>query len=87
MKGKEGTFVLCTFWLDQALALADRPHRAGAVFERAVAYVHDLGGLAADVDDDREMLGNFPQTFSHISLVNTAWAISDPERCQATSAG
>jgi hypothetical protein len=37
--GKEGTFVLCTFWLDQALALADRPHRARAVFERAVAYV------------------------------------------------
>jgi GH15 family glucan-1,4-alpha-glucosidase len=87
MRGKEGTFVLCTFWLDQALALADRPHRAGAVFEPAVTYVHDLGVLAAEVDDDREMLGNFPQAFSPISLLNTAWAISDPERCQATSAG
>ena len=87
IEGKEGTFALCTFWLAQAIALADRPQRARAVFERAAAYVKDLGLLATEVDDDREMLGDFPQAFSHIGLVNAAWAISEAKRCQAISAG
>jgi GH15 family glucan-1,4-alpha-glucosidase len=79
LEGEEGTFVLCTFWLAQALALADKPDRARAVFERAVAYVNDLGLLAEEVDDKGELLGNFPQAFSHIGLINAAWAISEAE--------
>jgi GH15 family glucan-1,4-alpha-glucosidase len=79
LEGEEGTFVLCTFWLAQALALADKPERARAVFERAVAYVNDLGLLAEEVDDKGELLGNFPQAFSHIGLINAAWAISQAE--------
>jgi hypothetical protein len=43
--------------------------------------------VAAEEDDDREMLGNFPQAFSPISRVNTASAISEAERCEAISAG
>jgi len=81
LAGSEGTFLLCTFWLAQALALAGRVDRARAVFERAVAYVNDVGLLAEEVDPDSgELLGNFPQAFSHIGLVNAAWAIGEAEK-------
>jgi GH15 family glucan-1,4-alpha-glucosidase len=85
LQGEEGTFVFCTFHLAQALALADQPERARAVFERAVAYVNDVGLLAEEVDDKGELLGNFPQAFSHIGLVNAAWAISEAEARQTAS--
>ena len=81
LAGKEGTFLLCTFWLAQALAMADQVDRARAVFERAAGFVNDLGLLAEEVDTKSgELLGNFPQAFSHIGLVNAAWAISEAER-------
>ncbi|HUY50854.1 MAG TPA: glycoside hydrolase family 15 protein [Streptosporangiaceae bacterium] len=86
LQGKEGTFVLCTFWLAQALALSDQPERARQVFERAIVYLNDVGLLAEEVDPDTgELLGNFPQAFSHIGLVNAAWAISGAE-CRQTAA-
>jgi GH15 family glucan-1,4-alpha-glucosidase len=79
--GEEGTFLLCTFWLAQALALAGQVDRARAVFERATAFANDVGLLAEEVDSaSGELLGNFPQAFSHIGLVNAAWAISEAER-------
>jgi GH15 family glucan-1,4-alpha-glucosidase len=78
LAGDEGTFLLCTFWLAQALALSDQVARAEAVFERAAAFVNDVGLLAEEVDATTgELLGNFPQAFSHIGLVNAAWAISE----------
>jgi len=81
MAGEEGTFLLCTFWLAQALALSGQVDRARAVFERAVAFVNDVGLLAEEVDPSTgELVGNFPQAFSHIGLVNAAWAISEAER-------
>jgi GH15 family glucan-1,4-alpha-glucosidase len=87
LEGGEGTFVLCTFWLAQALAMADRPERAREVFERTIRYVNDVGLLAEEVDPDTgELLGNFPQAFSHIGLVNAAWAISEAERRRAARA-
>ena len=80
MAGEEGTFLLCTFWLAHALALAGRTQRARAVFERAAAFATDLGLMAEEVaPDSGELLGNFPQAFSHIGLVNAAWAISEAE--------
>ena len=80
MAGEEGTFLLCTFWLAHALALAGRTQRARAVFERAAAFATDLGLMAEEVaPDSSELLGNFPQAFSHIGLVNAAWAISEAE--------
>jgi GH15 family glucan-1,4-alpha-glucosidase len=83
LAGEEGTFLLCTFWLAHAMALSDQPERARAVFERAVTFVNDVGLLAEEVDADTgELLGNFPQAFSHIGLVNAAWAISEAERRQ-----
>jgi GH15 family glucan-1,4-alpha-glucosidase len=81
MAGEEGTFLLCTFWLAHALALAGRTQQARAVFERAAAFATDLGLMAEEVaPDSGELLGNFPQAFSHIGLVNAAWAISQAER-------
>ena len=80
LEGEEGTFLLCTFWLAQALALCGQPARARSVFERAAAFVNDVGLLAEEVDPSSgDLLGNFPQAFSHIGLVNTAWAISQAE--------
>src|SRR6202142_401496 len=80
LEGEEGTFLLCTFWLAQALAQAGQPARARAVFERAAAFVNDVGLLAEEVDPvSGQLLGNFPQAFSHIGLVNAAWAISESE--------
>jgi GH15 family glucan-1,4-alpha-glucosidase len=84
LEGEEGSFLLCTFWLAQALARAGLPARARAVFERAAAFVNDVGLLAEEVDPvSGELLGNFPQAFSHIGLVNAAWAISQSELRQS----
>ena len=82
LAGEEGTFLLCTFWLAQALALAGEADRARTTFERADRrYANDVGLLAEEVDPATgELLGNFPQAFSHIGLVNAAWAISQAER-------
>jgi alpha,alpha-trehalase len=81
LAGEEGTFLLCTFWLAQAQALAGEVDRAKQTFERAVAYANDVGLLAEEVDvGGAEMIGNYPQAFSHIGLVNAAWAISEAER-------
>ena len=68
--GNEGTFLLCTLWPAQALALADQVDRARAVFERAAAFANDLGLVAEEVDPETgELLGNFPQAFSHVGLL------------------
>jgi GH15 family glucan-1,4-alpha-glucosidase len=81
LAGEEGTFLLCTFWLAQALAKAGQIERARSVFDRAIRYTNDVGLLAEEVDAATgELLGNFPQAFSHIGLVNAAWEISEAER-------
>ena len=81
LDGEEGTFVLCTFWLAHALALAGRVTEGTEVFERAAGYANDVGLLAEEVDSDTgELLGNFPQAFSHIGLVNAAWALDQAAR-------
>ena len=80
LAGEEGTFLLCTFWLSHALALAGDTGRARETFERAVAHANDVLLLAEEVHPDTgELLGNFPQAFSHIGRVNAAWAIAQAE--------
>jgi GH15 family glucan-1,4-alpha-glucosidase len=87
LDGEEGTFLLCTFWLAQALAGAGQTARARTVFERAAAFVNDVNLLSEEADPvSGELLGNFPQAFSHIGLVNAAWAISEAELRQASPA-
>jgi alpha,alpha-trehalase len=85
LAGTEGSFLICTFWLAEALAQAGELDRARAVFERATGYANDLGLLSEEVDTaSGELIGNFPQAFSHIGLVNAAWAIAQAERAAAT---
>jgi GH15 family glucan-1,4-alpha-glucosidase len=86
LRGCEGTFLLCTFWLAEAQALAGQVDQATATFERAAAAVNDVGLLAEEADSNGEMIGNFPQAFSHIGLVNAAWAISRARGSAAAAA-
>ncbi len=86
LAGEEGTFLLCTFWLAQAQALAGEVDQAVATFERAVAAINDVGLLAEEIDAGGEMIGNFPQAFSHIGLVNAAWAIAQAQQRAAVAA-
>ena len=84
LAGEEGTFLLCTFWLAQAQALAGEVDQATATFERAAAAINDVGLLAEEVDPGSgEMIGNFPQAFSHIGLINAAWAIAQAQQRDA----
>jgi alpha,alpha-trehalase len=80
LDGEEGTFLLCTFWLAQAQAMAGELDQAMATFERAVAAINDVGLLAEEAGPDGELIGNFPQAFSHIGLINAAWAISQAQQ-------
>jgi GH15 family glucan-1,4-alpha-glucosidase len=86
IEGAEGAFLLCTFWLAHALALGGEVARAREVFGRAAAFANDLGLLAEEADGKTgELLGNFPQAFSHIGLVNAAWAIAQAETARGPS--
>jgi GH15 family glucan-1,4-alpha-glucosidase len=76
--GEEGAFLLCTFWLAHALALPGQGTSAEHVFQTAASYANDVGLLAEEVDRiTGEPIGNFPQAFSHIGLINAARAIRD----------
>jgi GH15 family glucan-1,4-alpha-glucosidase len=69
----EGAFLLCTFWLADVLALAGRYDEAEEIFERLLALRNDVGLLGEQADPlTRHQLGNFPQAFSHVGLINTA---------------
>jgi GH15 family glucan-1,4-alpha-glucosidase len=69
----EGAFLPCTFWLADALSLTGRRAEAVALFERLLALTNDVGLLAEEYDTATgRQVGNFPQAFSHIGLVNTA---------------
>jgi GH15 family glucan-1,4-alpha-glucosidase len=69
----EGIFLACSFWLADNYALQGRTEDATRLFERLLALQNDLGLLSEEYDPfGRRMLGNFPQAFSHVSLINTA---------------
>jgi GH15 family glucan-1,4-alpha-glucosidase len=81
LTGAEGAFVLCSFWLVSCLALADDLDRAEALFTRLTGYANDLGLLAEEVEPATgELLGNYPQAFSHIGLITSAWQLDQARR-------
>ena len=76
LSGEEGTFVICSFWLVSALAKAGEVDRAEELFDQLIGYANDLWLLAEEIDTaSGELLGNFPQAFSHIGLITAAWEI------------
>lgn len=73
LPGDEASFLICTFWLADNLALQGRYGEAREIFERLLTLRNDVGLLAEEYDPvSKRLLGNFPQAFSHIGLVNTA---------------
>jgi GH15 family glucan-1,4-alpha-glucosidase len=77
LDGEEGSFLLCTFWLAEALAATGRPDEAEQVLHRAASHANDLGLLAEQTSPTGELLGNYPQAFSHLGLVLAAQALAD----------
>lgn len=76
----EGAFLPCTFWLADNLVLQGRMREAKAIFQRLLDIRNDVGLLSEEYDPvARTMLGNFPQAFSHVSLINTATNLSARE--------
>jgi len=77
----EGAFLACSFWLADAYVLLGRHDDARVLFERLVALANDVGLLSEEYDTDaKRLVGNFPQAFSHIALVNTAFNLTRSEK-------
>jgi GH15 family glucan-1,4-alpha-glucosidase len=73
----EGAFLLCTFWLADNLALQGRYGEARDIFERLLDLRNDVGLLSEEYDTtNKRLLGNFPQAFSHVGLINTAYNLA-----------
>jgi GH15 family glucan-1,4-alpha-glucosidase len=72
LRGDEGTFSLCTFWYVDALARAGRLEEARLIFEKMHTYANHLGLYSEEIDATGGQLGNFPQAFSHLSLISAA---------------
>jgi GH15 family glucan-1,4-alpha-glucosidase len=72
LRGHEGTFSICTFWYVDALARSGRMEQARLAFEKMFTYANHLGLFAEEIGQTGEQLGNFPQAFTHLSLINAA---------------
>ncbi len=79
LPGGEGVFLLCTFWLVDDLHLLGRTKEATALYERLLGLRNDVGLLSEQCDPTSgRLLGNFPQAFSHVALVDSAMNLHDP---------
>ncbi|HEX3851558.1 MAG TPA: glycoside hydrolase family 15 protein, partial [Polyangiaceae bacterium] len=77
LKGTEGAFLACSFWLVDAYVLSGQSEKARTLFERLLAVRNDVGLLSEEYDAERQRLvGNFPQSFSHVALINSARNLS-----------
>ena len=75
LSGTEGSFLICSFWLIQAMALAGQMTEARDLLGQMLDLRNDVGLLSEEYDTvNKRMLGNFPQAFSHIGLINAALA-------------
>ena len=80
LQGIEGTFLMTSFWLADNLALLGHHDEAKEMFERLCAVCNDVGLLSEEYDPKAgRLLGNFPQAFSHVALINTAANLSMAE--------
>jgi GH15 family glucan-1,4-alpha-glucosidase len=73
LRGTEGVFLACSFWLADAYVMCGRRDEAVRLFEKVVSLCNDVGLLSEEYEPEtRRLIGNFPQAFSHLALVNTA---------------
>ena len=78
LSGREGSFLICSFWLVDALRGIGRKREAERLFERLLALRNDVGLVSEEYDTRAlRLVGNFPQAFTHLALVNCALALSD----------
>lgn len=81
LRGDEGAFLACSFWFADNLVLTGQREKAKAMFERLLALGNDVGLFAEEYDTRAgRMLGNFPQAFSHVALINTAHNLDEAEK-------
>jgi GH15 family glucan-1,4-alpha-glucosidase len=81
LSGEEATFAICSFWLVECLARGGEVDRARKLFERLISFANDVGLLAEEIDPHSgQLLGNFPQAFSHLGLIQAACALDKPEK-------
>jgi GH15 family glucan-1,4-alpha-glucosidase len=81
LPGHEGVFLPCSFWLAEVLALQGHQVEARELFERLLDLRNDVGLFSEEYDAaDGRQLGNFPQAFTHLALVNTAFVLSEGRR-------
>jgi len=81
LDGNEGSFVFCTLWMVNALARSGQVKRARERFDMVLSHSNDLGLLAEEIDPHSgELLGNFPQAFSHVGVISAALAIEAAEK-------
>lgn len=73
LTGEEGTFSMCTFWLVEALTRAGRVDDARLIFEQMLGYSNHLGLYSEEIGPSGEALGNFPQAFTHLTLISAAF--------------
>lgn len=77
LAGDEGTFSLCTFWYVDALSQANRLGSARMIFEQMLTYSNHLGLYSEEIGPTGEQLGNFPQAFTHLALINAAVSLNE----------
>jgi hypothetical protein len=81
LSGREGAFLACSFWLADCLSMLGREHDARQLLDRLMGLRNDLGLLSEEYDPVAgRLVGNFPQAFSHVSLVNSASKIGGDEK-------
>src|ERR671936_792970 len=87
LSGEEATFAICSFWLVECLARAGEGERARELFERLLGFCNDVGLLAEEIDPHSgELIGNFPQAFSHVGLIQAAIALDMPQASMSMQA-
>lgn len=75
LRGKEGTFCMCTFWYVECLARSGDVEKARYLFEKALGYANHLGLYAEELGPRGEHLGNFPQAFTHLAVISAAYEL------------
>jgi GH15 family glucan-1,4-alpha-glucosidase len=73
LRGHEGTFSICSFWYVEALTRAGRLDEARLAFEKMLTYANHLGLYSEEIGPTGELLGNFPQAFTHLALISAAF--------------